>query len=314
MTQEGIRKVVKSRRFNKAVSLAIIFCSLVLGIETVLTDDVYLRYFKVIDISITLFFVVEIILRLLSEDKVYHYFKLADVQLKKGGKLKVNYIEQGVWNWFDFVVVAISTIAIFTHFFEHSEYLLIARMFRIFRIFRLLEISTNLRQIEKKIVNVIPTVFTFALLLLILIYIYAIIGFYLFNGQKLGVADFSNLLNSGITLFQVMTLDGWGELMSDSLKSNFIPHFIVYIYYISFVILTAIISLNVFIAVLASSIEDRMNKDLLDTRKSITELVKKEADQTDEEIDEATELIIKEIKSLRSELGQLKSDINNKKE
>jgi voltage-gated sodium channel len=307
-----LKRFVDSPSFHKTVSLVIILCAVVLGIETRLTDPSWHSVFVVVDILITVFFIVEITLRILAEKSVLHFFHLVNVdRSEESNKLRLQYSEDGFWNWFDFIITAVSGMAIFTHFFAHPEYLLIARMFRIFRIFRLLEISSQLKEIEKKIVAIIPTVFSFALLLFILIYIYSIIGFYLFEGKDMGGANFSSLFDSAITLFQVMTLDGWGELMLAVNEADLAIHpVIVDIYFISFVVITAIVSLNVFIAVLASSVETRISKDVQDNQQSLSKLIREEADQTEHEVGEGFRELLSEIRTMKAEVAEIRKKLN----
>ena len=310
--RSSLKSFVDSSTFHKTVSLIIILCAVVLGIETSLTDPYWQRVFIIIDILITTFFIVEITLRILAEQSILHFFHLVKVdRCDKTNKLQLDYSEDGFWNWFDFIITMVSGAAIFTHFFAHPEYLLIARMFRIFRIFRLLEISDQLKEIEKKIVAIIPTVFSFALLLFILIYIYSIIGFYLFEGKEMDGANFSTLFDSAITLFQVMTLDGWGELMLAVNEAELAIHpLIVDAYFISFVVITAIVSLNVFIAVLASSVETKISKDVKDNQQSLTRLIKEEADQAEIEVEEGFSELLVEMREMKAAMAEIRKKLD----
>jgi voltage-gated sodium channel len=312
LNRSSLKSLVDSSAFHKAVSLVIILCAVVLGIETRLTDPYWQRLFIIVDILITTFFIIEITLRILAEKSILHFFHLVKVdRCKQTNKLQLAYSEEGFWNWFDFVITAVSGAAIFTHFFAHPEYLLIARMFRIFRIFRLLEISSQLKEIEKKIVAIIPTVFSFALLLFILIYIYSIIGFYLFEGKDMDGANFSTLFDSAVTLFQVMTLDGWGELMLAVNEADLaIPTVIIDVYFISFVVITAIVSLNVFIAVLASSVETRISKDVQDNQASLSQLIKDEADQAEIEVEEGFRELLAEMRDMKSAMAEIRKKLD----
>ncbi len=307
-----LKPFVESKKFHKTVSLVIILCAVTLGIETQLVDPFWQDVFVLVDILITSFFILEITLRILAEKSILYFFHLVKINKKRNAskKVRLEYSEEGFWNWFDFIITVVSGVAMFTHFFQHPEYLLIARMFRIFRIFRLLEISSQLKEIEKKIVAIVPTVFSFALLLFILIYIYSIIGFYLFEGKDMDVANFSTLFHSAVTLFQVMTLDGWGEIMSAVNETDLaINPIIVDMYFISFVVITAIISLNVFIAVLASSVETRISQNVQDQKRSLSKLIKDETDQMDEEVEEGFSLILKEIQSLKSDITEVRKKL-----
>lgn len=71
--------------------------------------------------------------------------------------------------------------------------------------------------------SIIPTIFSFALLLGILLYIHSIIGIYLFSHHQFQHTDFTSLGHALLTLFQLMTLDGWSEMMyaaSDSYEGS----------------------------------------------------------------------------------------------
>ena len=311
MTTLSLRKFVESKFFHKTVSIVIILCAIVLGVETMITDPFSLKLFVIMDILITSFFIVEIVLRIFAEDSLLSFFKLARISRKKtSGKMIFSYSEDGFWNWFDFIITTVSTIAIFTHFFEHPEYLLIARMFRIFRIFRLLEVSSQLKEIEKKIVRIVPTVFSFALLLFILIYIYSIVGYYLFEGQAFASADFSSLYNSMTTLFQVMTLDGWGEIMADVNDMHLkVTPFVISIYFISFVIFTAIVSLNVFIGVMASSVESKFTEKIDEEKKLIID----ETDHTDIIVTKGFEQLLTELASVKEDMKNMSQTIQDMK-
>ena len=118
-TPSSLKSFVDSRAFHKTVSLVIILCAIILGIETKLVDPFWQDVFVVVDILITTFFILEIALRILAEKSLLHFFHL--VKLDRSGqtkKIKLEYSEDGFWNWFDFVITFVSGMAIFTHFFH----------------------------------------------------------------------------------------------------------------------------------------------------------------------------------------------------
>jgi hypothetical protein len=67
------------------------------------------------------------------------------------------------------------------------------------------------------------------------------------------------VVDSFVTLFQVMTLDNWSGVMED-IRTNMpgYPPIIIQIYFVSFVWLTSIIAFNVFVAVMTSQVADRV--------------------------------------------------------
>jgi hypothetical protein len=177
----------------------------------------------------------------------------------------------------------------------------VGRLFRIFRIVRLLEISDHLKEVEKRIVSIIPTVFSFAILLLILTYIYSIMGMFMFDKQVFASGDFSSIRSSFITLFQVMTLDNWSDVMKD-LKANVhtFPPLVIELYFVSFVILTAIIAFNVFIAVMTSQVQEKLEKDI---EEKISEA---DASIQNNQLADRMQLLLEEIQSLKGEVRQLR--------
>lgn len=170
------KKMIEHKLFYRVVSLMIIACSVVLGMETFYTLNNLPPIFGIIDTIFTTFFTLEIIIRIFAEDKPWHFFHIFQFRKEKNKdgaiKLKFSVSEHGVWNWFDAIIVIFSASSIFSHIFEHPEFLVVSRLFRVLRIMRLLEISEDLKAVERKIISIIPTVFSFALLLGILLYIY----------------------------------------------------------------------------------------------------------------------------------------------
>ena len=263
--------------------------------------------FDIIDDSFTAFFVCEIILRILSEKSPLQFFKFFT---SSDSKLRIS--EKGFWNWFDFTIVIVGVISVFGHLFEHPEFLVVSRLFSVLRVLRLLDVSDDLKAVERKIAGIIPTIFSFALLLGILLYIYSIIGIYLFSHHQYEHADFTSLDHAFLTLFQIMTLDGWSEMMYPA-SANYQGSWWIKVYFISFVVLTAIISFNVFVAVLTSQVHDKVmddQKQILSNQqknKNVLQRIEGEIFVTEEEIQSGFKELLAEIKSLRNEINDLKN-------
>ncbi len=293
----------KTRTFHTIISVAIILCSITLGVETFYPEQQ--GVFDVLDIVFTTFFTIEIIIRLLAEKNPLQFFKLFSFQNKK---IIVN--EDGVWNWFDFTIVVVSIISLSAHLFEHPEFLVVSRLFRVLRVLRLLEVSSELKAVERKIVSIVPTIFSFALLLGILLYIYSIIGIYLFSHHKYQNADFTTLGHAFITLFQLMTLDGWSDMMYAS-SANYNDSWLIKSYFISFVVFTAIVSFNVFVAVLTSQVHEKLMADQKTNKNQITQL-EDEVLGTGEEVQAGLREVLSELKQLRVEVKVLQDRMEGK--
>ncbi len=249
-------EILRNKKLNVLTSIMIVLCSVVLGIETYFTEKNL--FFIVLDYFFAIYFLVEIIIRFFSYSPKYLFFKFYEWKGNITQRKEIHFIEEGLWNWFDLTIVIISSISLLESFFEHPEFLMVSRLFRVLRIMRLLEVSKELKEVQMKIISIIPTVFCFALLLGVLIYIYAIVGVFLFGHQKFNNADFSNLENSFLTLFQCMTLEGWVDILHQA--SGYYHHsWFIRGYFISFIVLTVIVSFNVFVAVLTSQVQEKIS-------------------------------------------------------
>jgi voltage-gated sodium channel len=300
-----IKALAHSYNFQRVVSVIIILCSLTLGIETFFLD--HKRVFDIIDILFTAFFVFEIIVRFIADGSVIRFFKFITIRKEDG--YKIHFDEHGFWNWFDFIIVVVSIISLFSHLFEHPEFLVVSRLFRVMRVMRLLEVSSELRDVERKIVSIIPTIFSFALLLGVLLYIYSIIGIYLFSHHVYEHADFSNLSAAFLTLFQLMTLDGWSDMMYAA-SASYDGSWLIKMYFISFVVLTAIISFNVFVAVLTSQVHERFLNEQKQSESKLAKLAG-EVSETEREVETGFKEVLAELKSLRKELEDIKNRGNS---
>lgn len=304
LMKNKIATLVESKRFIRVTSIVIILCSIVLGIETAF--PAHLSLFQLIDACFTAFFAIEIVLRIIAEPNPIRFFKLFYIK-RTDKKVEIFFEEKGFWNWFDFIITAFSIFSLVVHIFEHPEFLVVGRLFRVLRILRLLEVSSELKEVERKIVSIIPTIFSFALLLGVLIYIYSIVGIYLFGHHKYENADFSSLGGAFLTLFTMMTLEGWVEMMyqaSSNFEGNW--YWIVKGYFVSFIILTVIVSFNVFVAVLTSQVQEKINAQKSVEEKQLFLGIEKDIKESRTELSNQIRNLLNEIESLKEEIRSLK--------
>ncbi len=306
MTHQHLKDFAHGKRFCHIVNYAILSFAFIVGLETVLKNPEWQSIFRVVDYLFLAFFTLEIIVRILAEDHPGMYFVLftRKKEMKDGVmRTTLELTEHGFWNYFDFALIFLSFVGIFAQAFLHPSFIQIGRLFRIFRIIRLLEISDHLKEVERRIMSIMPTVFSFAVLLLILNYIYAVLGMFIFDEKVFATCDFSSIVNSFVTLFQVMTLDNWSDVMHDiTTHTPDFPPFIIQSYFVSFVVFTSIIAFNVFIAVMTSQVADKVETDLEQ---------KVEASQaTDETIHvqlrSDMKEIVTELQLVRAELNELR--------
>lgn len=305
ISHKQLKTFVHGRTFCHTVNYVIIAFSGVVGLETFLTGPGWVSFFNVLELLFLSFFTLEIVLRIVAEDHPADFFNLLKrrkLTFEGRRKTKFEITEHGFWNYFDFLLIVMSIIGLFANIFVFPGFFQIGRLFRIFRIVRLLEISEHLKVVEKRIVSIVPTVFSFAVLLVILTYIYSIIGMFMFNKGVYGDADFSSIKDTFITLFQLMTLDNWTDVMRDIRAHEFFFHpFIIEAYFVSFVIFTAIIALNVFIAVMTSQVQERLEKDIEEKFEEVE--VKLPGDQMTTSLNE----LLSEIRGLKAEVQALRN-------
>ena len=142
------------------------------------------------------------------------------------------------WNVFDFSVIVLGLIPVTGEF---------ALIFRLLRIVRLISVIEGLRVIVGTLLRSLVGVGYILLMVCIVTYIYAIIGSLLFQDHD--PEHWHNLGTAILTLFTIITLEAWVEVMETALKF----HPLAWLYFLSFIVLSAFIIINMFIAVIVDS-------------------------------------------------------------
>ena len=210
----------ESPLFQYLVISIIIFNAFTIGINTYELGEFTKSVISILDYSITVFFVIELLIRFIGEPK------------------KINFLKNG-WNIFDTLIVLISLIPI-----SNSSSFLLLRLLRVFRVLRIISIIPELKLIIEALLGSIKRVFYVSLLLFIILYIYATIGSILFS---LDIPQRWNDVGvSMITLFQVLTLSSWEQVMLPLQEI----YWWAWIYFFSFIIICGITMVNLLIAIL----------------------------------------------------------------
>lgn len=213
-------KLKESPLFQYSVIFIIIINAITIGVGTYDLDDLLSKIISILDYSITIFFVIEIIIRFVGEPKKKDFFKSG-------------------WNIFDSTIVIISLIPI-----SNNSSFLLLRLLRVFRVLRIISVIPELKKIIEALLGSIKRVFYVGLLLFIVLYIYASIGSILFNSDV--PERWGDVGISMITLFQVLTLSSWEQVMLPLQDL----YWWAWIYFFSFIIICGITMLNLLIAVL----------------------------------------------------------------
>ena len=120
----------------------------------------------------------------------------------------------------------------------------VARLLRIIRVLRIITVVPAFRHIIDSLIKSIPRVGFIALLMFIFMYVWGAIGTMFF-----GTVDPENWGNIGlalITLVQVATYDDWAAIMGNVIEVY--PY--AWIFFVSFIIINAVILLNMVIGVI----------------------------------------------------------------
>jgi voltage-gated sodium channel len=147
------------------------------------------------------------------------------------------------WNVFDFVVVAASFLP------QAGSFATVARLARLLRITRLISRFPELRLIVATMLRSIPSMGHVLLLLGLIVYVYAVLGYHLFHEADPG--HWGSLGRALLTVFQLLTLEGFVELQATVLA----VHGWAWLYFMSFVLVAVFVVVNLFIAVVINNLE-----------------------------------------------------------
>ena len=232
-SQKIAERVVGSSIFEFFIIALILASGAILGLRTV--PDIADRFGELMtwgNRAILGIFIVEAALKMLAlAPKPQRYFKDG-------------------WNIFDFAIIMFSLVP------ATGAFAMIARLGRLLRVLRLISTIEDLRLIVAALVKSIPNVGHILMLMSIIVYIYAIIGFQLFHEHD--PEHWRNIGIAVLTLFEIITLEGWVEVNGKAMELN--P--LAWIYFVSFVIVGTFVVVNLFIAVVINNL-DRAKEDSL---------------------------------------------------
>jgi voltage-gated sodium channel len=220
------QRIVATRGFEYFIVVLIVLNAAILGLET--SDGIMAQYgaWLLLGNHVVLgVFVLEVVIKLVA---VAPRFRL--------------YFGNG-WNLFDFNVVVFSLIP------AAGEFAMIARLARLLRVARLVSTIPELRLIVSTLVRSIPSMGHVLLLMGVIFYIYAIAGYHIFHEHD--PEHWRNLGISLLTLFRVVTLEDWTDVMYTAMQLS--PW--AWMFFVSFVVIGTFVVVNLFIAVVLNNLE-----------------------------------------------------------
>ena len=229
-------KLTSSRYFEGFILVMTICAGILIGMETSpeLMRD-YGHLLHALDHLILWTFTVEILLKMAAEGKKFWRF-----------------FYDG-WHVFDFIIVSVSILPLFFPGI-HTEFFAVFRLARILRVVRLIEELPKLQRLVHALLTSLPSMSYVALLLVLHFYVYAVTGVTLFGSHA--QENFGSLPVAMVTLFQIITGDGWADIMRALIHEHYLPSPVIVFYFISFIVLGAMILLNLFIGIITSEMAE----------------------------------------------------------
>ena len=175
------------------------------------------------------------------------------------------------FNIFDGLIAMISLFEVLISsgagFLSATRIFRLARIFRMVRVFRVMKIVRYLESFQRLMGVVkksIHSILYISALMLIFIFMYAMLGFHIFRDKfrfpedveydlpEIPRANFENLFWSFVTVFQILTLEEWVNIMYDGVRAT---NLFSILYFVSFVVIGVYCLLNMFLAIVLQNFE-----------------------------------------------------------
>jgi len=291
--EKRLGRLVDSNEFQYGILAVIVLAALLVGIET--SPELVAQHGALLhglDALVLWVFVAEATLKIIRHGRRgYRYFS-------------------DPWNVFDFLIVVVCFLPI------GGQYAAVLRLARVLRAMRLVTAVPRLQLLVGSLLKSIPSLGYVGLLLLVLFYIYAVMGVFMFRGND--PVHFQDLSTTLLTLFRVVTLEDWTDVMYIQVYgSDAYPGYSDYArahlrevsqampvlgvaYFVSFVLIGTMIMLNLFIGVIINSMDEAQAEgEAAERRKHI---------ERDGEISVGDEirLVEEELEKMSRRLGELR--------
>ena len=248
-----LKKIADDNRFQNFITGIIVLAGVVVGLEThpPLIEQ-YGTILHIINDLILWIFVVEVIIKVGAEGRrPWRYFL-------------------DPWNVFDFIIVAICFMPV------NAQYVAVLRLARLLRVLKLVRALPKLQVLVSALLKSIPSMGYVALLLGMLFYVYSVAAVFLFGGND--PVHFGNLAIAMLSLFRVVTGEDWTDVMYIQMwgcdqygydgmmelctQPMSYPVFGA-LFFVSFMLLGAMVILNLFIGVIMSGMDEAEKENKL---------------------------------------------------
>jgi len=294
----ALRRVVESRWFNNLILGLILAAGVLVGVET---------YPSMVERHGTLLHALDAII-------LWAFAIEALIKMAQHGRNPQRYFYDP-WNVFDFSIVVVCFLPL------QGGFVAVLRLARVLRALRLVSAVPKLQLLVGALLKSIPSMFYVGVLLIILFYIYAVLGVFLWGEND--PVHFRNLEVSMLSLFRIVTLEDWTDVMYIQMLGSDVYAYenttgitpkpaaspvVGAIYFVSFVLLGTMIMMNLFIGVIINSMDEaRQEQDRAERVKHL-----KESGQTTVSDDLAT--IEHMIDELRNQLHLARRRVEHEEE
>ncbi len=267
---EGCRRIADSGRFQAFIFGVIVFNAIVLGLETYdAVDDRIGDLLVAANDACLAVFVVELAIRITA------YGRRPEAFFRDG------------WNVFDFVVIT----AAFVPGLRQNATLL--RLIRLLRIVRIISVLPDVRVLIRGMVRSLPPIGSMAVLAILLVYLYGMVGWLLFHTEDPG--RWGNLGDSMLNLFVMLTLEEWPRYMRAGMEI----HPWSWIYFVSYVLVGGFLIINILIGIVINAMEGARREERAAARAVRQELLSAQAEH------EAAQAEREAVRAEHQELAEL---------
>ena len=219
------KRIADSGLFQGFILGVILLNAITLGIQTYDLSASLERLLTTLDDVFLGIFVVELIIRIAAF-----------------GSRPQDFFQDG-WNVFDFVVISLAFVP------GIRENATLLRIVRLLRVVRVVTVLPDLRVLVRALVRSIPPILSLAVLTLMLMYVYGMVGWILFHEQD--PENWGDIGQAMLSTFTMLTLENWPTL----LEAGTAIHPQSWIFFVSYVLLASFLVINILIAIIINSVE-----------------------------------------------------------
>ena len=293
--------IADHKYFQRFILLTILLAGVVVGIQTYKEfAHNHKDVLGLLDAFILGVFTIEVVIKIVAE-----------------GKKPLNYFKNP-WNVFDFLIVAACLLEPVLPI--NSTFLPVLRLARILRVLKLVTTLPKLQVLVGCLLKSLPSMFYVSMLLGLLFYIYGTMAVFLYSEND--PIHFRNLQTSILSLFRVVTLEDWTDVMYINMygsenygysaqdlekwnpASSSSPAGAAF-FFVSFVLIGTLIVLNLVIGVIMNSMDESHAE--MNVQKEITR-----RKETPEPIRDGIDDLHKQLDNLSKEMHVIKRMLEDK--